>query len=249
MLLLHLLAALLLGVLAALLSLRAGASGGAAMGWYVLVGMGSLGISALVDRWWERLRVRRAEQAAPEREEPRRGAVLFLLVSLLAVAGVLLASALGLVPARATDRPPFLAGLMDPTLSLDHLLALLWLGLWAGRVRGPALWALPAAFLAGTVAGFGLALGPSVGVVLEVTIHLLVVASLLLLIGAALVPLRLPLREATGTVALMGGCHGYVHGLEMGAAPVLWFGLGVLASSAALASVGVVLGRAVARPA
>lgn len=150
---------------------------------------------------------------------------------------------------QAEARPPFLVGLLHSALSPDHLLALLWLGLWAGRVRGPALWALPAAFLTGTVAGFGLPLGPPVGVVLEVTIHLLVVASLLLLIGAALVPLRLPLREATGTVALMGGCHGYVHGLEMGTAPALWFGLGVLASSAALASLGVALGRAVARPA
>ncbi len=249
MLLIHLLAALLAGVLAAALSLCAGALGGAAMGWYVLVGMGSLGISVVVDRWWERLRVRRAEQAAPERKEPQRGAVLFLLVSLLAVAGVLLASALGLVPVQAEARPPFLAGLMDPILSFDHLLALLWLGLWAGRVQGPALWALPAAFLAGTVAGFGLALGPPVGLVLEAIIHLLVMASLLLLIGAALVPLRLPLREATGMVTLMGGCHGYVHGLEASATPLLWFGLGVLISSGALASLGVALGRAVVRPA
>ena len=249
MLLFHLLAALLLGVLAALLSLRAGASGGAAMGWYVLVGMGSLGVSAVVDRWWERLRARRAEQATPERVEPQRGAILFLLVSLLAVAGVLLANSSGLLAIPDEEHPPFLAGLMDPILSLDHLLALLWLGLWAGRVRGPALWALPAAFLAGTVAGFGLALGPPVGLVLEAIIHLLVMASLLLLIGAALVPLRLPLREATGMVALMGGCHGYVHGLEASAAPLLWFGLGVLISSGALASLGVALGRAVVRPA
>ena len=120
MLLFHLLTALLLGVLAALLSLRAGASGGAAMGWYVLVGMGSLGVSAVVDRWWERLRARRAEQAAPERVEPQRGAILFLLVSLLAVAGVLLANRSGLLAFPDEEHPPFLAGLMDPILSLDH---------------------------------------------------------------------------------------------------------------------------------
>lgn len=249
LLLVHLLAAVLAGVLAAALSLHAGASGGAAMGWYLVVGMGALGTSAAMEKWTERLRARQTEPVAPEQKERRRGAVLFLLVSLLAGAGVLLASALGLVPARPSGRPPFLAGLMDPTLSLDHLLALLWLGLWAGRVRGPAQGALPAAFLAGTVAGFGLALGPPVGLVVEALVHLLVVVSLLLLIGAALVPLRLPLRETAGTVALIGGCHGYVHGLEMGAAPALWFGLGVLASSAALASVGVALGRAVVRPA
>lgn len=243
MLVVHLLVAVLVGVLAAALSLRAGASGSAALVWYFLVGMAALGISSVIERWAERPQARLTEDLGLTPGERRRRAVRVLFGSLLAVVAVLVASALGLVPVHSEGRSALLSGFMDPVFGLDHLLALLWLGLWAGRVRGPALWALPAAFLAGTVAGFGLALGPPVGLVLEAVVHLLVVASLLLLIGAALIPVRLPLREMASTVALMGGCHGYAHGLEVSAAPALWFGLGVLVSSAALAVAGAALGR------
>jgi urease accessory protein len=249
LLLVHLLAGVLAGVLAAALAHQAGFSAGVVAGCYVLVGIAALGIGVAIDRRVERIREGWTEPRAPEPGERRRAAVLFLLVSLLAVAGLLLASALGLLPERTTERPPFLAGLLGPVLGLDHVLALLWLGLWVGRVRGPALGALPAAFLAGTVAGFGLALGPPVGPVLAALVHLLLVASLLLLVGAALVPVRLPLPEVACLVALMGGCHGYVHGLEIGGAPALWFGLGVLFTAAALIAVGVGMGRWVARPA
>lgn len=248
LLLVHLLAGVLAGVLAAALADRAGFSAGLVAACYVLAGMGALGIGAAIDRRVERMREGRTEPGASEPRERGRGAVLVLLVSLVVAAGFLLASALGLAPARTTERLPFLDGLMDPVLGLDHLLALLWLGLWAGRVRGPALWALPTAFLAGTVAGFGLALGPPVGLVLEALVHFLLVASLLLLVGAAVVPVRLPLPEAASAVALIGGCHGYVHGLEIGGAPALWFGLGVLLSAAALVATGAAVGRVVARP-
>jgi urease accessory protein len=249
MLLFYLLAAVVAGVLAAVVGIQAGFPGWAVLGCYVLGGAGALTVSAVIDRSVERTRARQSDPRAPEQVAHRRGAILFLLVSLLALAVALLASAMGLIPEGVVERPAVLTGLLRSTLSPDHLLAVLWLGLWAGRVQGTALWALPAAFLGGTAAGFGLALGFSVGLWLDASVHLLVVVSLLLLIGAALVPLRLSLPEALSMVALMGGCHGYVHGLEVGAGPVLWFGLGALIGAAALMATGAALGRVVARPA
>ncbi|EYD77529.1 hypothetical protein Rumeso_00877 [Rubellimicrobium mesophilum DSM 19309] len=97
--------------------------------------------------------------------------------------------------------------------------------------------------------GLALATGGPLGSTLEALVHLLVLASVGLLVGAALVPVRLPPREALSTVVLMGVCHGVLHGEEVGAASALWFGLGALVSAAVLAVAGVALGRVVARAA
>jgi urease accessory protein len=249
MLLFYLLAAVAVGVLAAAAGLQAGFPGWAVLGCYVLGGAGALAMSAAVDRWVERTRVRQSDPRTSEQEADRRGAILFLLVSLLALAVALLASAMGLVPARTEGRSAFLAGLISPTFGLDHLLALLWLGLWAGRLGAQAIWALPTLFLCGMLGGLGLGLGAGPGPVLEPIVHLLVGTSLLLLIGTALVPVRLPLPHAASSVGLMGGCHGYLHALELGAGPAHWFGLGALLSAAVLAGTGAALGRVLDRPA
>jgi urease accessory protein len=137
-----------------------------------------------------------------------------------------------------------MAGLMDRLLGLDHLLALLLAGMWAGRLRGPELWALPAAFLAGTVPGFALAADQVAISLIEGLVHLLILASLVSLAAALLTPLRLPTRESMSTVAMIGGCHGYIHGVEIGSEQAMWFGLGALASAAALLASGVAVGLA-----
>jgi len=136
---------------------------------------------------------------------------------------------------------------MDPLLGLDHLLALLLVGMWAGRLRGPELWTLPAAFLAGTVPGFVLAADQASLPVVEAVVHVLVIASLLLLAAALLAPVRLPAREAMSAVALTGGCHGYIHGVEVGSEQALWFGFGALLSATALLASGAAVGLASSR--
>lgn len=162
-----------------------------------------------------------------------------LLVVASGLATLLLAGA-----GSGAGRASLMAGLMDPFLGLDHLLALLLVGTWAGRLRGPELWALPAAFLAGTVPGFALAADQVSIPVVEGLVHLLILASLVSLAAALLVPLRLPTREAVSTVAMFGGCHGYIHGVEVGSEQAMWFGLGALASAALLLASGVVVGLA-----
>jgi hypothetical protein len=68
MLLVHLLAALLVGLLAAALGHRAGFSAGGVVGCYFLGSMVALATSAAIERWAERARACWAEQRAPDDE-------------------------------------------------------------------------------------------------------------------------------------------------------------------------------------
>ena len=47
----------------------------------------------------------------------------------------------------------FVSGLSHPLLGLDHLLAMIAIGLWAAQQGGRALWAVPAAFVGAMVVG------------------------------------------------------------------------------------------------
>jgi urease accessory protein len=51
----------------------------------------------------------------------------------------------------------FVSGLAHPLLGLDHLFAMIAIGLWAAQQGGRALWAVPAAFVGAMVVGGGLA--------------------------------------------------------------------------------------------
>ena len=52
----------------------------------------------------------------------------------------------------------FAAGFSHPLFGLDHILAMVAVGLWAASVGGKALWAVPTAFVATMAVGFGAAL-------------------------------------------------------------------------------------------
>ena len=139
-------------------------------------------------------------------------------------------------------RRALVAGLTDPLRGLDHFLALLALGIWVGRLQDPNLWALPAAFLVGMASGFLLMVGQPPIPLADVLVHVVLLGSLLSFVAAILLPIRLPTREAISTVAMVGGCHGYLHGHEVGWGAALWFGLGFLVAAALLLAVGVLVG-------
>jgi len=139
----------------------------------------------------------------------------------------------------------FAEGLAHPFLGLDHLLAILAVGVWAAQLGGAALWRVPAAFLAALVAGAWLAdFFVDAAVWLETAIGASVLALGLLLAFAP----RLPTWTAMLAVALFASFHGCAHGLEMpqAATPVA-YGLGFLSATASLHLLGVVLGLALGR--
>lgn len=138
----------------------------------------------------------------------------------------------------------FSAGALHPVIGLDHLAAMLAVGLLAAQLGGRARWALPVAFVA------ALALGATAGVAgfaipgLEHGIAFSVLALGAIVALAA----RLPLGAAAATVALSGAFHGMAHGIEIPAdANGLVFGLGFVVSSALLHLTGIALGCALIR--
>jgi len=142
----------------------------------------------------------------------------------------------------------FLAGLLHPLGGLDHLVAMIAVGLWAASAgtRRMAL-ALPGAFLAAMVAGGVLgAFGPALAVV-----EYGVIGTAVLLAVAVAASLRLPVVASLGFVALAGVLHGYAHGAEMTAGSSLaLYGAGFLVATATLHALGFGMAqRAMGRPA
>jgi urease accessory protein len=133
-----------------------------------------------------------------------------------------------------------MAGLMHPLTGVDHILAMVAVGLWAVQLGGRAQWLLPASFVSFLAVG-GM-LGAS-GAALPLVEAGIVTSVLLLglLIGFAVKLQALPAALAVGALAL---CHGYAHGVEMPASGSgLLYGAGFVAASAALHFAGLALGR------
>jgi urease accessory protein len=131
----------------------------------------------------------------------------------------------------------FAGGLAHPLLGLDHLFAMIAIGLWAGQQGERALWAIPAAFAGAMVLGGVLAWSGIAVLQVEAAIALSV-----LLLGL-LVAVRCKWTVASG-MALAAGFglfHGYAHGVEMPLAtsPAL-YALGFVLATVFLHGVGIV---------
>lgn len=135
-----------------------------------------------------------------------------------------------------------MAGLAHPVGGLDHLLAMIAVGLWAAQQGGRALWAVPAAFVSMLLVG-GLLGMAGIGLPLvETGITGSVILFGALLVGAA----RLPVQAGMALVGVFALFHGYAHGAEMPeAASAFTYGLGFVLATALLHISGAVAGLAV----
>lgn len=115
-------------------------------------------------------------------------------------------------------------GLLHPLNGLDHLLAMIGVGLWAAWQRVRALQWLPLGFV--TAAAAGTLLGSTLGAAAAPGIETGVALTLLALGAALLARWHAPASLAWSLVILCGALHGAAHGGEMGVqgwAPVLGF--------------------------
>jgi urease accessory protein len=127
-----------------------------------------------------------------------------------------------------------LAGFVHPFGGLDHLVAMLAVGLWAGMLGGATRLRLPAAFLAAMLAGLGLgALGVALPMVEGGVLASVVVLGALVCLAA-----RVPVAGAALLVGLFGLLHGHAHGTEM-AGGAVGYAIGMATASALLLAVGV----------
>jgi len=153
-----------------------------------------------------------------------------------------------LLPAAAFAHPSishhvhgFLAGVSHPLTGLDHLLAMLSVGLWASQKGGRALWLWPLAFMAAMVAGGVLGMS---GLALPF-VEPAIAASLLVLGAAIAATLTLPVAAGAAIIALFGLFHGNAHGLEAPGSGAALYALGFLLATVALHGLGVALGLSV----
>lgn len=135
----------------------------------------------------------------------------------------------------------FAGGFTHPFGGLDHLLAMVAVGLWAiqhGSRR--ALWLLPLSFVLPMAGGFLLALagialpGVEAGIALSVLILGLLVAF----------AVRPPLAAAMAVTAVFALLHGHAHGTEMGdASHALLYAGGMVLATALLHAAGLAAAR------
>jgi urease accessory protein len=144
------------------------------------------------------------------------------------------------------DVSGFAAGLMHPFSGMDHLLAMVAVGLWAaqgstGKNGTRKVWLLPATFMTMLVVGAGIAMQWQSLPLVEAGIATSVLA-LGLLIALAM---QLPVSLSIAVTGLFGLLHGYAHGLELpaSAAPAE-YALGFLAATASLHLGGIAAGVA-----
>jgi urease accessory protein len=130
------------------------------------------------------------------------------------------------------------AGFLHPMGGLDHVLAMLAVGLWAGMSGRAVRIAAPAAFAIAMIAGALLAMG---GIALP-GIEAGIAASLVVFGLLAAAALRLGPAAGAAIVGAFALFHGAAHGAEMAGASALTFIAGFTAATVVLQLTGVGLG-------
>ena len=135
-------------------------------------------------------------------------------------------------------------GFGHPFGGLDHVLAMIAVGLLAASLGGRALFLVPASFLA------AMAVGGVVGIgAIDLPVVEIAIASSVIVLGAAVaLQWRLPLATAMALVGLFALFHGHAHGAEMpGGSAGLGYAAGFLTATAILHVLGLGLGSGIGR--
>lgn len=133
----------------------------------------------------------------------------------------------------------FLAGLLHPITGLDHLLAMLAVGMWGAQLGMPAIWVLPVAFP--LVMALGGVLG-IVGIPLP-AVEPAIVLSVVLLGAVVAIGRKPPILVAATLVAFFAIFHGYAHGRELPeAASALAFSAGFVLATGSIHLTGIGIG-------
>lgn len=133
----------------------------------------------------------------------------------------------------------FVSGFTHPMFGLDHVLAMVAVGLWGAQLGPPAIWLLPVAFpLVMSIGGFlGLIGVPLPGTEIGVAVSAIVLGAMVFLQARPKLPVALFL------VALFAIFHGYAHGTELppGESGIL-YSIGFVIGTGFLHGCGVALG-------
>ena len=133
----------------------------------------------------------------------------------------------------------FFTGLQHPWSGLDHVLAMIAVGLWGAQLGSPALWLLPIAFpmMMAMGAMMGL-LGIAVpGVEIGIALSAIVLGAMIL------AEVRPKLAVAIAIVGIFAIFHGHAHGTELpeGQSGLL-YSMGFVIATGCLHGVGIAIG-------
>jgi urease accessory protein len=105
----------------------------------------------------------------------------------------------------------FASGFAHPMTGLDHMLAMLTVGLWAGLNGGRALWVWPLAFVGVMLVGGGMGMS---GVHLP-AVDAGILASVVILGLLVLSAERMPVAAGAVLIGVFALLHGHAHGTEL----------------------------------
>lgn len=133
----------------------------------------------------------------------------------------------------------FITGLRHPWLGLDHVLAMIAVGLWGAQLGNPALWLLPVTFpmvmsLGAMMGLFGIPLpGIEIGIALSS-----------ILLGSMVVgEVRPRMVVAALLVGFFAIFHGHAHGTELPAGQSgMLYSMGFVIATGCLHGIGITLG-------
>ncbi len=141
------------------------------------------------------------------------------------------------------DTHGFVHGFMHPVGGLDHVLAMVAVGVFAFVLGGRALWAVPLSFVG--MMGVGFVLGAN-GVTLPYA-ELAIALSSVVIGGVAAMGRKMPVIAAMALVGGFATFHGWAHGAEMPAdAGALTYALGFVVATALLHTAGIAASMGVA---
>jgi urease accessory protein len=158
-----------------------------------------------------------------------------------ALLGLALAPAVALAHEETGQAAGFLSGLSHPVSGLDHVLAMIAVGLWGAVLGPPAIWVLPVAFPLVMAAGglMGLLGVPVPGVEVGIAVSAMVLGLMVL------AEVRPAIWVAAAIVAFFAIFHGHAHGRELPAGTsALLYSLGFVVATGLLHAVGILLGVA-----
>jgi urease accessory protein len=134
----------------------------------------------------------------------------------------------------------FATGIAHPLIGMDHILAMVAVGVWGAIAGGRALWVWPLAFVATMLAGFATATWG-----LQIPFVEPAIAASIIVLGLSIaLALKAPVWLGAAIAGLFAFFHGHSHGTEAAAAAanLLPYACGFALATAGLHAAGVGVG-------
>lgn len=161
----------------------------------------------------------------------------------LALVAIAVSSAPAFAHLNPAEHGSFASGMSHPLFGVDHILAMVAVGLWAALIGGRALWAAPLAFVGAMGLGF---LACMLGLALPF-VEPVILASVIVLGLVVALAMPVPIWLCAGVIGFFAFFHGHAHGGEIGAAGMLPYAAGFAVATAMLHATGIAIGLGLGR--